>query len=192
MRKFLSILFLISGILTFLLSCNDKGPEVTKSDEDNVDWYAAADSSSLNLIDKYWNSAKDCFNNNRNNSLGFEFHYWPQGHALDVLVDAYNRTSDDYYLTYIDNWYEGVNIQNGNTFLNYYYDDMEWNALAMLRAYNVTGEEKFKTSALEVWENIKTGWNADVGGGIAWNKAYETKNACSNGPAGILAARLYQ
>lgn len=191
-KRFFSVLVLTSGLLTFPFSCKDDEQEVTNSDEDNVDWYVAADSSSLNLIDKYWNSTKNCFNNSSNNSSSFEFHYWPQGHALDVLVDAYNRTSDDYYLTYINNWYEGVNIQNGNTFLNYYYDDMEWNALAMLRAYNATGEEKFKTSALEVWENIKTGWNDDAGGGVAWNKAYETKNACSNGPASILAARLYQ
>jgi predicted alpha-1,6-mannanase (GH76 family) len=70
---------------------------------------------------------------------------------------------------------------------------MEWNALAMLRAYNATSEDKFKTAAIDVWKNIQTGWNTNAGGGIAWKKdQLYSKNACSNGPACILAARLFQ
>ena len=109
------------------------------------------------------------------------------------MVDAYLRTRDNLYKTTINDWYEGVKRKNGNTFFNIFYDDMEWNALAMLRAYQATGDEKFKTAALEVWEDIKTGWNENAGGGIAWKKDQPySKNACSNGPASILASRLYQ
>ena len=122
-----------------------------------------------------------------------DFHYWTQAHALDVMVDAYTRTNDLLYRTTINQWYEGVKRKNRNTFYNEYYDDMEWNALAMLRAYNVTQDEKFKTAAKEVWVDIQTGWNNNAGGGIAWKKdQLYSKNACSNGPACILAARLFQ
>ena len=70
---------------------------------------------------------------------------------------------------------------------------MEWNALAILRAYQATGEQKYKDAVLEIWQDIKTGWNEQAGGGIAWKKdQLYSKNACSNGPACILAARLYQ
>ncbi len=97
------------------------------------------------------------------------------------------------YKNYFDQWFEGVKIKNGNSFWNQYYDDMEWNALAILRAYKATGDTKYKDAALQIWEYIKVGWNDNAGGGITWKKGMEySKNACSNGPACILAARLYQ
>jgi len=63
----------------------------------------------------------------------------------------------------------------------------------LLRTYNATKDEKFKTASITLWKDIQTGWNTLGGGGIAWTKgAPESKNACSNGPACILAARLFQ
>lgn len=155
-----------------------------------IDWNAAADSSSTGLISNFWNSTSNYFNYT---ATGTEFHYWPQAHGLDVLLDAYERTKDESYKSYFDKWFTGVKAKNGNTFLNFFYDDMQWNALSMLRAYNATDDEKYKTATIVLWEDIKTGWNDKGGGGIAWNKGeLNSKNACSNGPACILAARLYQ
>ncbi|KAA6334467.1 hypothetical protein EZS27_017210 [termite gut metagenome] len=116
-----------------------------------------------------------------------------QAHALDVLVDAYLRSGNNFYKSYFDSWYKGVRVKNGKTFRNDYYDDMEWNALALLRVFNITKDTKFKDATLRIWEYIKTGWNDNAGGGIAWvSSQLYSKNACSNGPACILAARLYQ
>ncbi|MGM0377734.1 MAG: glycoside hydrolase family 76 protein [Bacteroidota bacterium] len=177
-----------------LLSCEKEESPKEKPDEEEVmevDWSAAADSATDGLIDQYWNAGESYFNyTNRSNE---DFHYWPQAHALDVVLDAYVRTDDDHYLQYINQWYEGVNSQNGNTFLNDFYDDMEWNALAMLRAWQMTDDSGFKEAALTLWEDILTGWNEHAEGGIMWRKgAPYGKNACSNGPAAILGARLYQ
>ena len=63
----------------------------------------------------------------------------------------------------------------------------------MLRLYNVTGEEKYLTTVKELWTDIATGWNDTYAdGGVAWRKdQLYSKNACSNGPAALLAARLY-
>jgi predicted alpha-1,6-mannanase (GH76 family) len=109
------------------------------------------------------------------------------------MVDAYQRTGNNLYKTTITQWYDGVKAKNGNTFLNVFYDDMEWNALAMLRAFNATGDERFKTASQQLWADIQTGWNTNAGGGISWKKDQPySKNACSNGPACILAARMYQ
>jgi len=165
---------------------NNDDPHTEKS----VDWEAAADSSSLSLLDHFWNASEKYFYTTSSGNTTFQ--YWPQAHALDVLVDAFNRTGYDIYKSGILLWYDGVEAKNDNTFLNIYYDDMEWNALAMLRAYNATGEIKFKEAVDEVWEDIKTGWNTNAGGGISWRKDMPySKNACSNGPAAILAARMY-
>lgn len=155
-----------------------------------IDWDKAADSSTNALIQRFWNSGSNYFNEKNTNT---NFNYWPQAHALDVLVDAYLRTNKADYKAYMDKWYTGVNQKNGNTFTNEFYDDMGWNALAMFRAYEATGDEKFKTAVDAVWADIKTGWNSTMGGGIAWRKSMPYyKNTPANGPAAILSARLYQ
>jgi predicted alpha-1,6-mannanase (GH76 family) len=183
---------LIASLLFTSFSCQKEDDQVNNNTDDSqIDWTLAANSSSRALINQFWNVNGKYFNTN--NSGDNSFQYWPQAHALDVLIDAYERTNDQTYRNYFDQWFEGVKIKNGNTWKNDYYDDMEWNALAILRAYDVTKDEKFKNAALQIWEYIKVGWNDNAGGGITWKKGMEySKNACSNGPACILAARLYQ
>lgn len=73
------------------------------------------------------------------------------------------------------------------------YDDMEWMALALLRAWDSTGIEEYRQGSLDLWEDIKTAWNSHMGGGMAWNKNQpDYKNTPANGPACILAGRLHQ
>ncbi|HBX45692.1 glycoside hydrolase family 76 protein [Limibacterium fermenti] len=183
------VYFALIGLL--FAACSEKD-EPTPNGEDpyQVSWAAAADSSSKSLVNNFWNTSGNYFNNKSAQDLSFG--YWPQAHGLDVLVDAYNRTGDSFYKNYFDRWYEGVRQKNGNTFDNHFYDDMEWIGLAMLRTYDATQDTKFKEAALQIWEYIKTGWSEETGGGIYWNKERKSKNACSNGPACIFAARLYQ
>lgn len=190
--KKIKIFCLIAFFPILLASCEKNNDEPDPETGGNqINWYAAADSSSKSLVNSFWNSSGNYFNTD--NTSNTTFQYWPNGHALDILVDAYIRTKDNFYKTYITQWHDGVKAKNGNTFRNNFYDDMEWNALAMLRAYQATNDARYKDAALQVWEWIKGGWSDKAGGGIAWATGYEhSKNACSNGPACILAARLYQ
>jgi len=192
--KPIKLLYLLALSPVLLVTCGcskSADPVPPPTPVVQIDWNAAADSSSRSLVNSFWNAGGQYFNTD--NASNTTFQYWPNGHALDVLVDAYTRSKDAFYKNYIDQWYAGVNAKNGNTFRNDYNDDMEWNALAMLRAYQATNDARYKDAALQVWEWIKLGWNTNAGGGIAWAKGYEfSKNACSNGPACILAARLYQ
>jgi predicted alpha-1,6-mannanase (GH76 family) len=156
-----------------------------------VDWNAAADSSAMSVATLFWNVQDKYFNKSNLNNP--EFHYWPQAHALDVMLDAYQRNPKQQYSTTIQQWLEGVKVKNGNTWLNEYYDDMEWIGLATLRAYEITRNVAFKTVADQLWVDIKTGWNETLGGGISWRKAQPGyKNTPANAPAAILAARIYK
>lgn len=177
--------------IALLSSCIDNTNDVVVANDGYaINWTAAADSSTTSLITNFWNPTTHYFNDA---TSGSNFGYWPQAHGLDVMVDAYLRTNDAKYKTYFDQWFTGVPAANGGSFLNYFYDDMEWNALALLRTYAATKDDKFKTASQTIWTDIQTGWNTNGGGGIAWTKgAPKSKNACSNGPACILAARLYQ
>ena len=186
-------LILFPLILLLLQSCDDP-KDVYGYDQNSytIDWNAAADSSSMALINQFWNPTDHYFNYGSDGSL-LDFHYWPNAHAMDVIIDAYVRTNDAKYKAYFDQWYAGIKVKNGNTYYNDFYDDMEWNALTMLRLYDITKDEKYLTTVKQLWADIETGWNDKAGGGIAWVK-YQlySKNACSNGPAAIIAARLYQ
>jgi predicted alpha-1,6-mannanase (GH76 family) len=191
MKKLITLFTILS--LHYFSACRGESGDQPdpRGEEAQIDWIDAANKSTNILLRSFWNAGGKYFNYDSNGKT--DFHYWPQAHALDVLVDAYTRTGDATYKNYFDQWFEGVRIKNNNTFWNEYYDDMEWNALAILRVYQATNDLRYKEVALELWEHIKTGWNTNAGGGLTWKKGMEySKNACSNGPACILAARLYR
>jgi predicted alpha-1,6-mannanase (GH76 family) len=154
------------------------------------DWSAIADSASRSLT-YFWSASGLCFTSTNNS--GDWAQYWPNAHGLDVLTDAYIRTSSSATVkAQMDALLTGMKAKNGNTWLNYYYDDMEWMGLACLRAYEATNDVAYKNIADILWSDIKNGWSTDLGGGIWWRKDNPSKNAPSNMPAAILAARLYK
>jgi predicted alpha-1,6-mannanase (GH76 family) len=128
------------------------------------------------------------------NTQSVGFGYWPQAHALDVVIDAYIRTGDTKYSDYYSKWFTGVKAGNGAKWSNNYIDDMEWIALTMLRMYETTQNSEYLTTARQIYDDwIITQWSETPGGGgILWcTTATPSKNACSNGPAGVIAGRLY-
>lgn len=153
-------------------------------------WTAIADSASQSM-NQFWSASGKYFT--ATNSTTTWTQYWPNAHGLDILVDAYLRTNGAASIkAQMDAFLTGVKAKNGNTWINHFYDDMEWMALACLRAYKATNDNAYKEVTDLLWADIKNGWSADLGGGIWWNKDNGSKNTPSNMPAAILAARLYQ
>jgi predicted alpha-1,6-mannanase (GH76 family) len=129
----------------------------------------------------------------QNNAGNTNYNYWPQAHTMDVFTDAYLRTKNDIYKQRMKSLLNGTKIANGNKLQNDYYDDMEWLALATLRAYEATNDADYLAAATTLWTDIKTGVNNNQGGGIAWRKSQlDYKNTPANAPAIIFAARLYR
>ncbi len=152
-------------------------------------WEEIADSAQTS-INYFWNAGGKYFTSNNNSSNWTN--YWPTAHGLDVLTDMYIRKPSAALKERMDAVLTGVKAKNSNTFINYYYDDMEWMALACLRAFKATNDAQYKDVAQLLWADIKGGWSSDLGGGIWWRKDNPSKNAPSNLPAAILAARLYR
>ncbi|MEK8213866.1 glycoside hydrolase family 76 protein [Paenibacillus sp. FSL L8-0463] len=160
-----------------------------------ADWKARADWLQRCLQQHYYNEETGIMNQwfpKEHIRLDDNFYYWWQAHVMDVLVDAYERTGDPVAPLRIREFSRCLRAYNGGTFSHNYYDDMEWTALALLRAYQATGEEEYKNAVLELWSDIQTAWNSHFGGGMAWKKdQLDYKNTPANAPAAILAARLY-
>lgn len=161
----------------------------TSGISDNYNWGATADSMQVATYNTYLGSQGTFNANNEGNST---FNYWPNAHALHVLVDAYERTNDGSYLPKMKNLLRGIKAKNGNTFSNVFNDDMLWLGNACVRAYEATNDTEYKDTAILLWNDIITSYSPLFGGGITWKKdTPKSKNAVSNGPAIVLAMRLY-
>ena len=193
--KHIAISFLLIFSISSCLKQNpDNPPVITPPDSTGnpvvtYDWNKIADTAqtSMNL---FWSPADKYYL--KSNTAADWAQYWPNAHALDILTDGYLRTSSANLKTKMSDLISGVYAKNGNTWLNFYYDDMEWMALANLRAYAATNDIAFKNVTDVLWSDIKGGWSDALGGGIWWRKDNSSKNTPSNMPAAILAARLYE
>ncbi|HLJ56927.1 MAG TPA: glycoside hydrolase family 76 protein [Chthonomonadaceae bacterium] len=115
--------------------------------------------------------------------------WWNSANALEAIVDYTAQTRDRTYLPDIANTFE--KHQAGH-FLNKYYDDEGWWALAWVKAYDLTREPRYLDMAKAIFEDMKGGWDDTFGGGIWWSKDRKYKNAIANELFFTLAARLHR
>ena len=173
-----------------------KEPEPEPVNEELEYWKKEANASTVAFVNHFWNKDKKFFNTfvGKPDTSAQDWCYWPQAHAMDVLIDAYVRSGNKNWKSYFDAWYVGVKQKSGGSYFNDFVDDMEWICLTMLRLYEHTSEKKYLSTAESLWAVIKANWNEEYsGGGIAWKQSQPgSKNSCSNGPAGIIAARMYK
>lgn len=80
--------------------------------------------------------------------------------------------------------------QNGFAgFLNDYYDDEGWWALAWLKIYDLTKERQYLQAAIDIFEDMRNGWGGTCGG-LWWNKQHSYKGAIENALFLTVAAQL--
>jgi predicted alpha-1,6-mannanase (GH76 family) len=69
---------------------------------------------------------------------------------------------------------------NPKGFLNGYYDDEGWWALAWIQAYDVTGTTGYLNTAIDIFTDMKNGSTTPCHGGIWWDKKKTYVNAIAN------------
>jgi len=219
MRQFLLFVLLAAISISFAgernltpspEAVNDSGPKTgsLEGSKDQAVWQQIADGMDHALIDHFWGAKFTGYPERYYFNYGSDLtnmttnHYWPQAHAMDVVVDAYLRTKDNYYLDFYDLWWVGAPKFNfsgrpEDPWWNVFVDDMEWMVLAQLRMYESTGRERYFAKAKQLYNDwIWPTWGPEAEapwhGGITWKTdVKKSKNACSNGPAAIIAARIY-
>jgi predicted alpha-1,6-mannanase (GH76 family) len=83
-------------------------------------------------------------------------------------------------------------LNAGKDFLNDYYDDEGWWALAWLRAYDLTGNTRYLKMAKTIFKDLTGGWTPACDGGVRWRKSHHYKNAIPNELFLLVAVRLHQ
>ncbi|OBJ26113.1 glycoside hydrolase family 76 protein [Mycobacterium colombiense] len=116
------------------------------------------------------------------------WHYWWQAHLLDCLVDAEARDPQPHRHIEINRQVRSHRLRNNFSWINSYYDDMAWLALALERAARIAGVERSRALPKLADQFLKA-WVPEDGGGIPWRKSDQFFNAPANGPAGIFLAR---
>ena len=106
---------------------------------------------------------------------------------LDLIAHTFAKASGRVVNTTADPPYV---ISNGN-FLNDFYDDEGWWALAWVKAYDLTHRDEYLAMAKTIFAAITEGWTVDCGGGVFWRTPHHAKNAISNELFLTLAARLH-
>ena len=175
-------------------------------------WSALADSCTFVLTDSFLDKSKGTFwstPHDIDKSSGNI--YWQQAHALDVLIAAYERVKDKdkelaaEYEGYFSKWYENDanNYNNSHEsegvyggFFNSWTDDMAWICLTLLRLSEATGIEKYADTSRDIFDiYIWPRATEDARGtGLPWtdrDQNKNNKNACTNSPSCLVAAKLY-
>lgn len=124
----------------------------------------------------------------RRDRLFGSWHYWWQAHLLDCLVDAQQRDPKPERHNRIKRQIRSHRLRNNGRWVNSYYDDMAWLALAIERASRVADIDRHRALDKLTDQFVKA-WVPEDGGGIPWRKQDQFFNAPANGPAGIFLAR---
>ena len=115
--------------------------------------------------------------------------WWNAANCVEAVENAIVANNGQSYLDVISNTF---NLNAAGGFLNDYYDDEGWWALAWIRAYDLTGNIQYLSMAKTIFKDMTGGWNDHCDGGLGWRKSRPSKNAVQNELFLLVAIRLHQ
>ncbi|KAK3390321.1 glycoside hydrolase [Podospora didyma] len=71
-------------------------------------------------------------------------------------------------------------LRGFSNFINDFYDDQGWWALALIRSWDLTHVASYLNMAEHIFDDMKNGTDNTCGGGIWWSKERKYKNAIAN------------
>jgi predicted alpha-1,6-mannanase (GH76 family) len=109
--------------------------------------------------------------------------WWNSANAITALAN-YSRISHStaYVPIFANTLHAAQTAHDGFPgFINDYYDDEGWWALAWIDVYDLTGDTQYLQTAASIFEDMQLGWDTKTcGGGVWWSKKTRGKNAIEN------------
>jgi len=149
-----------------------------------------ADSALAAAIVNFWSGA-DQYVRATSPTNGKLAGYGSYAQAFDALLDGVERTGGQHYRGLIRAYYEG-SVARG--WLVDFDDDEAWMTLALMRAFDLTGEQLYLDTAETIYKDIMTQWDTTCCsphlGGIWWDKKKTAKTTASNAAPALAGVRL--
>jgi predicted alpha-1,6-mannanase (GH76 family) len=117
--------------------------------------------------------------------------WWNCANALTALIRYTKLIGDDCHVGVIATTFDAARRQHAD-FINDYYDDNGWWALAWVAAFDVTRDTRYLDAARTIFARNTAGWSGACGGGLIWHTTSTYKNAVANEVFLTLAALLHQ
>jgi predicted alpha-1,6-mannanase (GH76 family) len=131
------------------------------------------------------------------------WHYWWQAHYLDAVVDAGlralrtgDRAGAQQHAARGDRLLSTIRLRNRVRWVNDFYDDMAWLALASGRLQTLhdaigrtARRRRLDSAGHHLTEQLRTAHTDDLGGGLFWSRDRDFKNSPATGPAALHLAR---
>ena len=115
--------------------------------------------------------------------------WWNSANAITALSDTSRLAHDQALRTTLANTFATAPKLHPD-FLNEFYDDEGWWALAWIDAYELTHHKPYLRAAQVIFADMSGGWDSTCGGGIWWKKDKHYKNAIANELFLDVAAKL--
>jgi predicted alpha-1,6-mannanase (GH76 family) len=166
MKKRVSLLFVPATILAWIFGASASTTAASPSEI-----YLSHVQSGIVALRAWYNTATGLYN-----STG----WWNSANATTVLVDyalaAHTKTES----AIVANTFMAAQ-KTSPGFINNFYDDEGWWALAWIDAYDLTHNPQYLAMAETIFTDMSGGWDtATCGGGIWWSKDRSYKNAIAN------------
>jgi predicted alpha-1,6-mannanase (GH76 family) len=117
--------------------------------------------------------------------------WWNAANALTAVIRHVQLAGDQSYLPVIETTFANAQGKYPG-FVNRYFDDNGWWALAWVAAYDLTADTRYLDAAREIFARNLDGWDSTCGGGLWWNQDRRYKNAITNELLLTLAGLLHQ
>jgi len=182
--KFFIVLILLFSISTNLISCSKEKEEGK---------FISSSEVLVDQLNHYYNWETGLWETTS---------WWNGANILTALIKNGKQRKDASIIEIIENTFAktkrfdvpGTDKSEAWTCENYindYYDDEGWWALAWLDAWELTDDPKYLKMSQTIFSDITLGWNDTCDGGILWKKGLKYKSTISNELTMVLAARLH-
>jgi len=115
--------------------------------------------------------------------------WWHTANTITMLANYEQLTGSTAYNSVLANTFVAAQTTHAG-FINMYYDDEGWWALAWIDAYDVTGNSNYLSMAESIFAIISGAWDSTCGGGVWWSTDKTYKNAIPNELFLTIAAKL--
>jgi predicted alpha-1,6-mannanase (GH76 family) len=119
--------------------------------------------------------------------------WWNSANALTAVIRYGLYTGDQTYRGVVENTFVRAQWRKAG-FINDFFDDNLWWALAWVAAFDLTGDHRYLRAAQAIFAHSLSGWDDTCHGGLWWNQDRKYKNAITNELfltlAGLLSQRV--